>query len=140
MAGLNKVMLIGNVCKDPEIRAIDNGTKVASLSLATNESYTTKDGKKVENTEFHKLVFWRNLADICDRFVKTGNQIYIEGKIKTRKWVDKKTGENKYMTEIICDQLLLLGGKKGVNNGDDKGVDNKGFDPTVPQPEDDLPF
>lgn len=107
---MNKIMLIGNVCADPEVRAIPDGTKVANFSLATNESYKTKEGKQVDKTEFHRLVFWRKLADICELYVKKGKQIYVEGKITTRKY--EKDGVNHYMTEIICTEIVLLGSAK----------------------------
>jgi len=123
---LNRVMIIGNVCGDPEIRAIPSGAKVANFSVATNEKYKTKDGKQVDKTEFHRVIFWRGIADICENYVKKGKQIYLDGKLTTRKWTDKN-GVEKYTTEIIGDTLKLLG-NKGDNTGNSapSGQENNG--------------
>lgn len=108
---LNKVMLIGNVGKDPEIRYIDNGgAKVASFTLATSERTRDRNGETKENTEWHNIVAWRNTADIVERYVKKGTQLYIEGRLRTRSW-DDKSGAKRYTTEIIADSLQLLGRK-----------------------------
>ncbi len=108
---LNKVMLIGNVGADPEIRYVDGpsgSAKVAQFSLATTERYRTRSGENRENTEWHNIVVWRGLADVVERFVKKGTQIYIEGRIRTRSWEDQ-SGVKRYTTEIIADNLQLLG-------------------------------
>ncbi len=108
---LNKVMLIGNVGADPEIRYVDGpsgSAKVAQFSLATTERYKTRSGENRENTEWHNIVVWRGLADVVERFVKKGTQIYIEGRIRTRSWEDQ-SGVKRYTTEIIADNLQLLG-------------------------------
>lgn len=109
---LNKVMLIGNVGRDPEIRYIDNSgnAKVASFTLATTERYRDRNGEMKENTEWHNIVAWRNSADIVERFVKKGTQLYIEGRIRTRSW-DDQSGNKRYTTEILADNLQLLGRK-----------------------------
>ena len=110
---LNKVMLIGNVGKDPEVRYLDgsNGqAKVASFTLATTERYRDRSGETRENTEWHNIVAWRNNADVAERFVRKGTQLYIEGRIRTRSW-DDQTGNKRYTTEIIADTLQLLGKK-----------------------------
>ena len=115
---LNKAMLIGNVGKDPEVRYLDgsNGqAKVATFTLATTERYRDRNGETRENTEWHNIVAWRNTADVVERFVKKGTQVYIEGRIRTRSW-DDQSGNKRYTTEIIADTLQLLG-KKSDNPG-----------------------
>ena len=110
---LNKAMLIGNVGRDPEVRYLDgnNGqAKVATFTLATTERYRDRNGETRENTEWHNIVAWRNTADVVERFVKKGTQLYIEGRIRTRSW-DDQTGNKRYTTEIIADTLQLLGKK-----------------------------
>ena len=114
---LNKAMLIGNVGRDPEVRYLEgnNGAKVATFTLATTERYRDRNGETRENTEWHNIVAWRNTADVVERFVKKGTQLYIEGRIRTRSW-DDQTGNKRYTTEIIADTLQLLG-KKSDNPG-----------------------
>ena len=109
---LNKAMLIGNVGRDPEVRYLDgnNGAKVATFTLATTERYRDRNGETRENTEWHNIVAWRNTADVVERFVRKGTQVYIEGRIRTRSW-DDQTGNKRYTTEIIADTLQLLGRK-----------------------------
>ena len=109
---LNKVMLIGNVGKDPEIRYIDNGVCTATMSLATTTpGYTLQNGTQVpERTEWHRIVLWRKLAEIVERYVHKGEKIYIEGQLRTRSFTDK-TGATRYVTEIWADNLELLGGR-----------------------------
>lgn len=108
---INKVLLIGNVGKDPDIRHLENGAVVASFSLATTERFKDKTGAVQDQTEWHNIVCWRNLAEIVEKYVTKGSQVYIEGKIRTRSWTDQ-TGQKRYTTEIIADNLQLLG-KKG---------------------------
>ena len=110
MAGVNKVILIGNLGKDPEIRYLDSGVPVANITLATTESYTNKEGERVSQTEWHDIVLWRGLAEITDKYLTKGSRVYIEGKIKTRKWEDKE-GNNRYRTEILANNMTMLGGK-----------------------------
>ena len=108
---LNKAMLIGNVGKDPEVRYLDgsNGqAKVATFTLATTERYRDRNGETRENTEWHNIVAWRNTADVVEKFVKKGTQVYIEGRIRTRSW-DDQNGNKRYTTEIMADTLQLLG-------------------------------
>ena len=110
---LNKAMLIGNVGRDPEVRYLDGNSgnaKVATFTLATTERYRDRNGETRENTEWHNIVAWRNTADVVERFVKKGTQLYIEGRIRTRSW-DDQTGNKRYTTEIIADTLQLLGKK-----------------------------
>lgn len=113
---LNKAMLIGNVGRDPEVRYLDGNSgnaKVATFTLATTERYRDRNGETRENTEWHNIVAWRNTADVVEKFVKKGTQLYIEGRIRTRSW-DDQTGNKRYTTEIIADTLQLLG-KKSEN-------------------------
>ena len=109
---LNKAMLIGNVGRDPEVRYLDgnNGAKVATFTVATTERYKDRNGETRENTEWHNIVAWRNTADVVERFVRKGTQVYIEGRIRTRSW-DDQTGNKRYTTEIMADTLQLLGRK-----------------------------
>ena len=119
---LNKAMLIGNVGRDPEVRYLDGqsgNAKVATFTLATTERYRDRNGETRENTEWHNIVAWRNTADVVERFVKKGTQLYIEGRIRTRSW-DDQTGNKRYTTEIIADTLQLLG-KKTDNPGAQPG-------------------
>ena len=111
MAGVNKVILVGNLGKDPEVKYLDNGVAVANFSLATTESYKNKEGEKVSQTEWHNIVLWRGLAEVAEKYLKKGASVYIEGKIKTRKWEDKD-GNTRYNTEILADNMTMLGGKK----------------------------
>ena len=118
---LNKVMLIGNVGKDPEVRYLDGnspagqGRKVASFTLATSERYRDRSGEVRENTEWHNVVVWGQSADIVERYVKKGTQLYIEGRIRTRQWTDQ-SGNKRYTTEIVADSLQLLG-RRADNEG-----------------------
>ena len=111
MAGVNKVILVGNLGKDPEVKHLDNGVAVANFSLATTENYKNKEGEKVSQTEWHNIVLWRGLAEVAEKYLKKGASVYIEGKIKTRKWEDKD-GNTRYNTEILADNMTMLGGKK----------------------------
>ena len=108
--GVNKVILVGNVGKDPEVKRLDNGTTYARLSLATSESYKDKEGNKVEKTEWHNLVFWRGLAEVVEKWVKKGQQLYVEGSIKTT--ISEEDGEKKYFTDIVVKDMQMIGSKK----------------------------
>lgn len=109
MASLNKVSLIGNLCADPELRFTPSGQPVCDLRLATNESWT-KDGEKHEKTEFHRLIVWGKLAEVCSKFLTKGRQVYCEGKLQTRSW--EKDGDKKYATEIVVSEVQFLGDGK----------------------------
>jgi single-strand DNA-binding protein len=105
----NKVMLIGNVGKDPEVRHLDSGVATTTITMATSETYTDKTtGQKITNTEWHNVVLWRGLADIAERYVRKGSQLFVEGKLRTRSWEDKE-GQKRYTTEVIADNIRLLG-------------------------------
>ncbi|WP_035558897.1 single-stranded DNA-binding protein [Hymenobacter sp. IS2118] len=110
MAGVNKVILVGNLGKDPEVRHLEGGVSVAHFTLATNEYYKDKQGNRVERTEWHNISAWRGLADMADKLLKKGQQVYIEGKLRTRQYQDKDQ-QTRYITEIIADEISMLGGR-----------------------------
>ena len=116
----NKVQLIGNLGNDPEVRYMPNGNAVANLSLATSESWKDQQGQVQERTEWHRLTMYRRLAEIAGEYLKKGSQIYVEGKLQTRKWQDQQ-GQDKYTTEIIVDQMQMLGGRGGEGGGGNGG-------------------
>ncbi|WP_395339824.1 single-stranded DNA-binding protein [Ningiella sp. W23] len=107
--GVNKVILVGNLGNDPEVRYMPNGNAVANLSIATSESWKDQQGQQQERTEWHRITMYRRLAEIAGEYLKKGSQIYIEGKLQTRKWQDQQ-GNDKYTTEVIADQMQMLGG------------------------------
>jgi single-strand DNA-binding protein len=112
---VNKVILVGRVGKDPEIRHLESGVAVANFPLATSENYTAKNGEKVTTTEWHNIVLWRGLAEVAERYVKKGTQLYVDGKIRTRSW-DDKDGNKKYITEIVADTMQMLGSREQNTN------------------------
>jgi len=114
---VTKVILIGNLGKDPEVKFTPNGTAVAKFSLATNESFKDKAGQWQERTEWHNIVAWQRLAEIVGEYVKKGSKLYIEGKLRTSSWDDKESGQKRYKTEVIADQLVLLSGKGETEEG-----------------------
>lgn len=127
---VNKVILVGNVGKDPETRYLDEGTAFSKFPMATSETYKNKAGERVSNTEWHNVVLWRGLAQVAEKYVKKGTQIYIEGRIKTRSY-DDQDGNKKYITEIVGDQMQLLSrkpddageqGGQGSNQGSAQGT------------------
>jgi len=107
---VNKVILIGNVGKEPDIKYTSSGVPVAKVSLATNEKYKDKSGEWQERTEWHNLVLWQRLAEIVGEFVKKGSKLYVEGRLQTSSWEDRQSGEKKYRMEIVVGDLVLLGG------------------------------
>jgi len=117
---INKVILIGNLGKDPEVKFTPNGTPVAKFSLATNERYKDKAGEWQDRTEWHNIVAWQRLAEIVGEYVKKGSKIYIEGRLQTSSWEDKQSGEKKYRTEIVAQDLVLLSGR-GEGDSDGRG-------------------
>ncbi len=105
---VNKVILIGNLGRDPEIKKLENGATLASFSMATSESYTDKvSGKKIENTDWHDVILWRGLADLAEKFLKKGMKIYVEGRLKKRSWQDRE-GNTRYNVEVIGDEMTIL--------------------------------
>jgi len=143
---VNKVILVGNVGKDPEVRHLEGGVTVARFSLATNETYTDKSGKKVTQTEWHNIVVWRGLADIAEKYVKAGKLLYVEGRIRSSSYEDKD-GNKRYTTEILCDNFRFLGPNTGqgekaqsYTEGKSEGAMASDAEIMPPQPDDDLPF
>lgn len=137
MAGVNKVILLGNLGKDPEVRRLDDGRGVANFSLATSETYKNKSGEKVTNTEWHNIVLWSPLADIAENYLKKGSQVYIEGKISNRSYEDKD-GVKKYISEVVGREITLLGrapSSDSMNKQESTTQNNQ--ESSV---EDDLPF
>ena len=131
MAGVNKVILVGNLGKDPEVKYLDNGVAVANFSLATTENYKNKQGERVSQTEWHNIVLWRGLAEVAEKYLKKGSSIYIEGKIKNRKWEDKD-GNTRYNTEILGDNMTMLGTKPST--------EETSLKTNTQETNDDLPF
>ena len=141
---VNKVILVGNVGHDPEVRYLDNNTPVCNIRIATSEVYKNKNGERITATEWHNVVLWRGLAEVADKYVKKGSQLYIEGKLRTRSWDDKDSNK-RYTTEVVADIMQMLGKRQ-----DDGAQDNHNA-PADPQQEekpqaetedqvDDLPF
>jgi len=151
MAGVNKVILVGNLGKDPEVRHLENGAAVANFSIATSESYKDKNGNRQEQTEWHNIVLWRKLAEIAEKYVKKGSLVFIEGRLRTRSW-DDKDGNKRYTTEVIASSMQMLD-KKGDNNSGGSNSNSGGSstqnqtsdtsttkDIVLDEPNDDLPF
>jgi single-strand DNA-binding protein len=152
---VNKVILIGNLGKDPEVKYTPSGTPVAKPTLATNERFKDKGGEWQDRTEWHNVVVWQRLAEIAGEYLKKGSKVYIEGRLQTRSWDDKQTNQKKYMTEVVAQDLVLLGGRGEGAGGDDAGGRSRGaaagggFDQRTPEPEpaastpisdEDIPF
>lgn len=141
--GLNKVMLIGHLGSDPELRYTEGNVPVASFNVATNESYKDQNGNLVERTEWHRCVAWRKLAEVLGEYLKKGSKVYLEGKLQTRTWDDKE-GNKRYTTEIVISEFTFLDSKGSGGGG---GQQDGGGGSPMPQPEpaggdkdDDLPF
>ena len=115
MRGLNKVMVIGNVGRDPEMRYIPSGKPVTSFSVATSRSWTNSDGERREETEWFNVVAWGNLAEICKQHVRKGHQVYVEGRLQTRSWEDHE-GKKRFRTELVASEMILLGGRRVVSD------------------------
>ena len=156
MAGksLNKVQLIGNLGKDPEVKYTPSGTPVAKIAIATNERFKDKDGQWQDRTEWHNVVLWQRLAEIAGEYLKKGGKVYIEGRLQTRSWDDKTTNQKKYMTEVVASDLILLSGRSeggegggGYSRGAAAAGGSNNFDQSMPEPasvgpisDDDIPF
>lgn len=144
MAGVNKVILVGNLGKDPEIRHLESGAAVANFPIATTETYKDKNGQRQEQTEWHNIVLWRGLAEIAGNYLKKGSQVYIEGKLRSRSWEDKD-GNTRYITEVVGDNMTMLGGRSGENtpasNNSNQKTESKAAPSKIAEEEDDdLPF
>lgn len=149
--GVNKVILVGHLGRDPEMRYATSGAAIANVSIATSESWKDKtSGEQQERTEWHRVVFFARLAEIVGEYLKKGSQVYIEGRLQTRKWQDKETGADRYSTEIVASDMQMLGGRGGRGGA---SADDGGFSagsgsndakptPVAPKPnfDDDIPF
>lgn len=133
---VNKVILIGNLGKDPELRYTSSGVAVASFTLATNEAWKDQDGTMQERTQWHNIVAWRKLAEICGEYLKKGGKIYVEGKLQYRSY-DDKTGVKRYVTEIVLDEMLMLDRKDSMQGSTDAASPRE---EAPPEPAGDLPF
>ena len=138
---INKVILIGNLGADPEIRYAQDGTPAASFTVATTERWKGKDEQMQESTEWHRVTAWRRLAEICGEYLQKGSRVYIEGKLQTRKWQDKE-GNDRFTTEIVAREMKMLSPRAGGGGGDYGAPSGHGSDP-FPEPPpmgDDVPF
>lgn len=145
MGGVNKVILVGNLGSDPEIRHLPSGSVVANFNLATSESYVTKEGDRVEQTEWHRVELWDGLAKIAEQYLSKGRQVYVEGKLRTESWQDNE-GNKRFTTKIRAINLTLLGGRSSSSNQQEQEISsgNSSSRPTepvnLPDETDDLPF
>ena len=136
--GVNKVMLIGHLGADPELRYTPSGAAVANFRMATSETWTDANGEKQERTEWHSIVAWRKLAEICGEYLKKGSQVYIEGRLQTRSW-EGQDGVKRYSTEVVARDMQMLGGKPGGAAAAPEAYEESP-PPEVPEEDDDLPF
>jgi single-strand DNA-binding protein len=140
MASVNKVILVGNLGRDPEVRLMANGEAVCNFSIATTDSWKDKSGTKQEKTEWHNIVMYRKLAEIAGEYLKKGRPVYIEGRLQTNKWQTKE-GQDRYTTEIVADQMQMLGGRDAAPpNQPDVGASNQGDDPFSRESSQDAPI
>lgn len=155
MASVNKVILIGNLGKDPEVRYAPSGDAIANVTLATTENWKDKNGEKQEKTEWHRVAFFGKTAEVVGQYLKKGSQVYVEGRIQTRKWTDKE-GQERYTTEIVADKMQMLGSRSGSASMDSDSGDSRPAAAARPAPasnepaksggssfddmEDDIPF
>ena len=145
MAGVNKVILLGHLGRDPEMRYMPDGTAVANMTIATSESYKDRDGNRQERTEWHRIALWGRTAEIAGEYLRKGSQAYIEGRLRTRKWTDKD-GQDRYTTEIVGGRLQLIGGHRSEGDGGNSAAPHAGGgggdigDATAEDFDDDIPF
>jgi single-strand DNA-binding protein len=156
MSGVNKVIIVGRLGADPEVKAVGQGSTVTRLNVATSENWMGKDGQKQERTEWHRIVVWGKLAEICGKHLSKGRQVYVEGRLQTRKWEDQQ-GQAKYTTEIVANTVQFLGSANGERSADNSGggggngggsktsgAEDFGFQDFGPEPSfnsnDDIPF
>lgn len=139
--GVNKVILIGNLGKDPEVRYMPSGSAVANVTIATSEQWKDKQsGEKQERTEWHNVVFFNRLAEIAGEYLKKGSKVYIEGSLRTRKWQDKATGADRYTTEIVANDMQMLDGRGGESGGQQRQSQPREEAMAEPDLDDDIPF
>jgi single-strand DNA-binding protein len=139
MASINKVILIGNLGGEPEVRYTPSGTAIANFSLATTDQWTTKEGGKEEKTEWHKIVAFGRLGEVCGEYLHKGKQVYIEGRIQTRAWEDKE-GIKRYTTEIVANSMQMLGSAKRESDSADRMNERPPVEEPVSIPDDEIPF
>ena len=145
MASVNKVILVGRLGKDPEIRSTPNGSTVAKFTMATDERFTDRQGEKQERTEWHNITAWGKLAEICGQYLKKGKLVYIEGSLRTDSWDDKETGQKRYRTEIVANVMQMLDRKGDENSGGGMGgayagARKGGSAPAEAEEDDKVPF
>lgn len=128
MAGVNKVIVVGRLGTDPEVKTVSNGNTVARLSVATSESWNDKDGQRQERTEWHRIVVWGKLAELCGKYLSKGRQVYVEGRLQTRSWEDQQ-GQKKYTTEIVANTVQFLGGNGASTSADEGSYNFQDFGP-----------
>ena len=146
MAGVNKVIIIGRLGADPEVKAVSANNNVARLSIATSEAWTDRDGQKQERTEWHRVVAWGRLAELCGKYLSKGRQVFVEGRLQTRSWEDQQ-GQKRYTTEIVANNVQFLGAAQGASTGaeynqsskDDFPAQNFGPEPSFDSSEE-IPF
>ena len=135
MASVNKVIIVGNLGRDPEVRYSPDGAAICNVSIATTSQWKDKaTGERREETEWHRVVFYNRLAEIAGEYLKKGRSVYVEGRLKTRKWQDKETGADRYSTDIVADQMQMLGGREGEGMGSGGGFSNSAPPPQQPEP------
>ena len=140
MSGVNKVILIGNLGKDPEVKYLESKVPVANFTLATNSSWKDKDGSKKEHTEWHNIVLWRGLAELAEKYLLKGDKIYLEGKLRTRSW-DDKDNVKRYTTEVIGENMTMLSGRREAGTPPPNAPESSPSSAAAPDmPADDLPF
>jgi single-strand DNA-binding protein len=140
MASVNKVILVGNLGADPEMRFMPSGDPIANLRVATTDSYKDKaSGEKKETTEWHRVVMFNRLAEIAGQYLKKGSQVYLEGRLQTRKWTDKE-GQERYSTEIVCNEMKMLGKREGGGDDHDQKPSDGKRKPSFDDLDDSIPF
>lgn len=137
--GLNKVMIIGRLGRDPEMRYTPSGRPVTTFSVATNRSWNTAEGEKRMETEWFNVVAWGNLAEICKQYLVKGQQVYIEGRLQTRRWDDKE-GQKHTSVEIVANEMMMLGDRRDANNNHSQDIDSPSPEPGAGPAEDEFPF
>lgn len=131
---LNKAMIIGNITRDPDVRQTANGSTVASFSVATNFFWNDPSGTRQERVEFHNIVAWRKLAEICGQYLRKGSKVYVEGRLQTRDWIDKTTGQKRYTTEIVAENMIMLDRQGGGQGGSRPAGQSQGQNQDYGQP------
>jgi len=139
MASVNRVILIGNLGRDPELRYTPSGTAVANFSLATTDRFSNKQGEKQERTEWHRIVAWGRTAELCAQYLSKGRSVYVEGRLQTNEWEDKE-GQKRKTTEIVAQTVQFLGGRNPGDSGGGPPPSSGGDPDSPPPPSDDIPF